>query len=211
MNTSLQYFGSISTFGASALAFGGMLTADIVFTGVHIWEEWKGENTPLYRVFGAIVGFCIPRWLGFALFTALLALTQWTVGLIAYAGALPILGTVGLSYSVGALGVVLGARLGDSIFSHWGLSLAGFLPNPGLRSTLLYAVEAILILVMFRKGLGLNVTAAWRGFACGFLFFLLVLPGIALAAAAFKSGRRPRWVRGGVIPDWALARECKEK
>jgi len=211
MNTSVDYFGSISAFGASGLAFAAVLTADIAFTGVHIWEEWKGENTPVYRVFGAIVGFCIPRWLGFALFTALLALIQWTVGLIAYAGGLPMLGTVGLSLSVGALGAVLGARVGDSIFSHWSLSLAGFLPNPGLRSTVLYAVEAILILVMFRKGLGLNVTAAWTGFALGFGAFLSVLPGIALARALFKSARRPRWVRGSVIPDWALARECKEK
>lgn len=210
MNTSLEYFGSISAFGASTLAFAAMVTANIAFTGVHILEEWKGEITPLYRVFGAIVGFCIPRWLGIALFTVLLAITQWTVGLIAYAGGLPILGKVSLAFSVGALGAVLGARAGDSIVSHWSLSLAGFLPNPGLRSTVLYAVEAILILVMFRKGLGLSVTAAWTGFACGFVAFLGVLPLMALAGAVFKRARRPRWVRGGVIPDWALAPDCNK-
>src|SRR5262249_16858129 len=40
--------------------------------GVHAYEEWRGEEAPLWRVFGAIVGLWVPNWLGFLSFTLLL-------------------------------------------------------------------------------------------------------------------------------------------
>jgi hypothetical protein len=98
---------------------------------------------------------------------------------------------------------VLGARLGDSIISHWTLFLLGYRPNPGLSSTVLYALEAILILAAFQPGFHLQRTAAWCGFVIGFGFFLVIIPLLMLLRRFFKPWQRERWIRGRRIPDWA--------
>jgi len=140
VNFSLEYFDRISVFGRSTLFLALILVLNIAFTSIHVWQEWKGKKWPLYRVFGAIVGFWFPRPIGFALFTLGLAVLQWALGIVAYSGYLPLLGMVPTSIAVGALGATLGARVGDSIISHWTLALAGYLPNPGLSSTCVVCV-----------------------------------------------------------------------
>ena len=201
MNPSLEYFDRISSLGPPALALGVIVTINIAFTSIHIWQEWR-TRWPLYRVFGAIVGLAVPRSIGVLVFVILLAVTLWGAGLAAYTG-LP--RTACICFSIGALGFVLGARLADSILSHWILALIGYRPNPGLSSTALYILEAILIFVAFRPGLALDRGAAAIGFAAGWLFFILPLPTMALLSRIFPRARRKPWVRGEPIPDWADA------
>jgi hypothetical protein len=203
MTSPLEYFDKISIFGPSAAMLALVLAADIAFTGIHVWQEWKGERWPLWRVFGAVVGLRIPDTLGFLAFTVTLALGQWALGLMAYAGWLPIVGMVCTPLAIGSLGAVLGARIADSCVSHWGLWLLGYRPNPGLSSTVLYAVEAVVIVVAFRRGLALDPIAAWIGFALGAGFFLGVIPALALARKFIKPWQREPWVRGEHIPAWA--------
>src|SRR5262249_16829437 len=173
------YLSQVSIFD-SMLALVVLVAVNWAFTLIHILQEWKGEAVPLWRVFGAVGGVRLPNWLGFLSFTLGLCVLQWLVGLAAIAGWLPLAGSLQPSTGVLALGAIVGARLGDSVVSHWTLYRLGYRPNPGLSSTVLYCAEAIFILVAFRTGLAHEPTAAWIGFACGAGFFLAVLPLLAL-------------------------------
>jgi hypothetical protein len=203
MTSPLDYFDSISIFGPSAAMLGLVLAADLVFTAVHVWQEWKGERWPLWRVFGAIVGLRLPNALGFAIFTVALALGQWALGLMAYAGWLPLVGMVATPLAIWSLGAVLGARIADSCVSHWGLWLLRYRPNPGLSSTALYAIEAGVIIVAFRKGFGIDPGAAWCGFAIGAAGFIGVIPVLAVWRKFARSWQREPWRRGEPMPAWA--------
>jgi hypothetical protein len=194
----LEYFSQVSIFH-SALAMFLIVGANWAFTLVHILQEWKGEEVPLWRVFGAVAGVFVPNSLGFLSFTVALCLLQWLIGLMAITGWpgspdwLPIW----------ALGTMIGARLADSAVSHWLLYARGYRPNPGLSSTVLYVAEAIFILVTFQKGLTAHPTAAWIGFGCGAGFFIvLVWLGLWLLRLFKPSWRRDKWVRGEPIPAW---------
>jgi hypothetical protein len=201
MTSMLNHLNEVSIF-SSALALVLIVGFNWAFTLIHILQEWKGEAVPLWRVFGAVVGVWIPNGLGFALFTVSLTIVQWAVGLAGIAGWLPIVGPVALPVAVGALGALVGARLGDSIVSHWGLYALGYRPNPGLSSTALYAIEAVFILSTFWQGLALAPHAAWTGFAAGILFFCLVLPALH-CLRIIPAWRRERWRRGEPLPSWA--------
>ena len=41
------------------------LVADFAITSLHSYQEWKGLGAPLWRNFGAIVGFDFPDRCGF--------------------------------------------------------------------------------------------------------------------------------------------------
>jgi hypothetical protein len=198
----LEYFNSVSIFDHSAVALFLILGANWAFTLIHVLQEWKGEKVPLWRVFGAIVGVRLPDRLGFAFFTVLLTAALWTVGLAAIAGWLPFVGSLSASAGVGTLGALIGARVGDSIISHWGLYSLGYRPNPGLSSTVLYSLEVIFILATFRAGLSFGPGHAWIGFGLGVLAFLAVLPLLRLFRVV-PSWRREPWVRWTPLPDWA--------
>jgi hypothetical protein len=200
MTSMLDHLNQVSLFG-SAAALLLILGCNFAFTLIHILQEWKGEAVPVWRVFGAVVGVRIPNWLGFASFTVLLTIILWGVGLAAVAGWLPIVGTLALPTTVGALGVLLGARVGDSVVSHWVLYGLGYRPNPGLSSTALYALEAVFILSTFWKRLALAPAAAWVGFAVGALFFCLVLPALR-SLRVIRAWRREPWKRGEPLPAW---------
>jgi hypothetical protein len=101
-------------------------------------EEWRGEEAPLWRVFGAIVGLLVPNWAGFLVFTVGLTLALWGAGLAGICGCLPLVGH-SLPATVGALGVIIGARISDTLVSHWGLYALGYRPNPGLKYATLRA------------------------------------------------------------------------
>lgn len=196
------YLAQVSIFD-SILALLLILGANWAFTLIHVLQEWKGDEVPLWRVFGAIVGLRIPDRFGFLAFTVTLCVTQWLVGLAAIAGWLPIFGVLPLPWAVGALGVMVGARISDSVVSHWVLYGLGYRPNPGLASTVLYSIEAIFLLVTFHKGFAAHLCAMWIGVAIGAGAFIAVLPGLRAARLFAPSLRREPWVRDEPIPAWA--------
>ena len=198
----LDHLDQVSVFGPSSLALFLILGLDWVFSSVHTYEECRGEEAPLWRVFGAVVGLWLPNWLGFLLFTLALTLLLWCVGLAAIGGWLPFVGHMSLPIVVGALGAVIGARISDTLVSHWGLYVLGYRPNPGLKSTPLYVLEAAFILLTFWKGLLLSPHAAIWGFACGAGLFILVLPLLRAWRAIAPSWRRAPWVRWQPLPAW---------
>jgi hypothetical protein len=200
MTSMLDHLNQVSLFGSAAALF-LILGCNLAFTLIHILQEWKGESVPLWRVFGAVVGVWIPNWLGFVSFTLSLTVILWGVGLAAIAGWLPIVGALALPTTVGALGVLLGARIGDSVVSHWALYALGYRPNPGLSSTALYALEVVFLLSTFWKGLALAPRAAWVGVAVGALFFSLVLPTLR-CLRIIPAWRREPWRRGEPLPAW---------
>ncbi|MGH6835755.1 MAG: hypothetical protein ACREC9_09455 [Methylocella sp.] len=203
MSQILDHLNQVSVFGPSAFAFFLILGLDWAFSVLHSYQEWKGEKVPLWRVFGAIVGVWLPNWLGFASFTLLLTLLLWGTGLAGIAAWLPIVGQVSSTVAVGALGALIGARISDTLVHHWGPYTLAYRPNPGLKSTPLYVIEAIFILVTFWKGLALFPVAAWLGFACGAGLIALVLPTLR-TLRVIASWRRKPWVRGEPIPAWTM-------
>ena len=197
----LEHLDQVSIFGASAFWLFLILALDWAFTALHSYQEWRGEYVPLWRVFGAVVGVRVPNLLGFLLFTVGLTLLLWGIGLAGIAGWFPLHGAVKPETAVIALGALIGARIADTLISHWGLYLLGYRPNPGLKSTPLYVLEAIFLLATFWKGLAQYSHQGWKGFGYGVLFFALVLPVVSLLRAV-PSCRRDRWVRGTPIPAW---------
>lgn len=199
----LDHFDSVSIFGRSSVALFLILGLDWAFSAFHSYQEWRGAKAPLWCIFGAVVGVWLPNWLGFFSFTIGLTLILWCVGLAGIAGWLPVVGHLTEPTAVVALGVLVGARISDTLVSHWGLHALGYRPNPGLSSTPLYVLEVAFILLTFWKGLSLYPVAAWWGFACGAGFFILVLPVLRSARLIVPSSRRPPWKRGQPLPDWA--------
>src|SRR5262245_11527174 len=180
MTEILDHLDRASIFGRSSLALFVVLGINWAITALHSYQEWRGEDVPLWRVFGAIVGVWLPHWVGFLLFTLGLTLLLWGLGLAGIAGWIPVIGPVSLAASAFALGAIVGARISDTLVSHWSLYALGYRPNPGIKSTPLYVIEACFILLTFRHGLLLDPVAGWIGFACGAVFFVLVLPSLWL-------------------------------
>jgi hypothetical protein len=201
LSDAVRHLDQVSIFAPSLTTLFVLLGINWSITAIHIFEEWKGEVVPLWRVFGAIVGVSLPDWLGFLVFTIGLTLLLWGLGLAGIAGWLPSVGPLSTQTSVWALGAMIGARLSDTLVSHWSLYGLGYRPNPGLKSTPLYVAEAIFLLLAFWKGLTLSPLAAWIGFACGAGFFILVLPVIA-TDRLIPAWRRVPWVRNEPLPAW---------
>lgn len=201
----LNHLDQVSVFGRSSVALFLILFIDWGFSAAHTYEEWRGEAVPLWRVFGAVVGLWLPHWVGFLLFTLVLTLLLWLVGLAGIAGWLPFAGQLSLPTTVGALGVLIGARTSDTLVSHWGLYLAGYRPNPGLKTTALYVIEVGFILLTFWKGLLLAPHAAWWGFVVGAGFFILVLPALKILRSIAPLWQRVPWTRWQPLPEWAKA------
>jgi hypothetical protein len=203
MTCVLDHLDQFSIFGRSSIAFFLILGLDWAFSAVHAYDEWRGEEAPLWRVFGAIVGLRVPDRAGFLVFTLGLTLALWGAGLFGICGCLPIVGAIWLPATVGALGVIIGARISDTLVSHWELYALGYRPNPGLRSTPLYVLEAAFIALTFWKGLSLAPGAAWTGVALGAVVFVLVLPVLRAFRAIWPACARPPWVRWQPLPAWA--------
>jgi len=203
MATVLDHLDQVSVFGRSSGALILILLLDWIFSALHSYQEWRGAKAPLWRVFGAVVGVWLPNWLGFLSFTVGLTLLLWGVGLAGITGWLPIIGHLTEPAAVGALGALIGARISDTLVSHWGLHALGYRPNPGLASTPLYVLEAAFILLTFWKGLSLYPVAAWWGFAAGAGFFILVLPLLRSVRLIAPSWRHPPWIRWQPLPEWA--------
>jgi hypothetical protein len=80
MNAALDHLDQFSIFGRSSIALFLILGLDWAFSAIHAYEEWRGEEAPLWRVFGAIVGLLVPNWVGFFFFTLVLTLSLWGGG-----------------------------------------------------------------------------------------------------------------------------------
>lgn len=204
MTALLNHFDQVSIFGHSVVALFLILGLDWAFSAFHTYQEWRGAKAPLWRIFGAVVGVWLPNWLGFLVFTVMLTLLLWCIGLAGIAGWLPFVGHLTEPVAVGALGAVIGARISDTLVSHLGLHALGYRPNPGLSSTPLYILEAAFILPTFWKGLSLYTPTAWLGFACGAGFFILVLPVLCGVRVIAPSWKRSPWIRWRSLPEWAI-------
>ena len=140
----LDHLDKVSVFGPSAVALFLILGLDWVFTGIHTYQEWRGEAAPLWRVFGAVVGLRLPNWLGFLLFTVTLTLALWIVGLAGIAGALSgnMLGTdPGMADSLGAILmiVIVVGGLGSLSGAFFASLLIGVLQTLAASSSLAWA------------------------------------------------------------------------
>ena len=175
-----------------------ILIADFAITSLHSYQEWKGVGAPLWRNFGAIVGLDVPDRLGFLFFTALLTLTLFAIGCVG------ITGLFGPWLTAAALGALIGARLSDTIVSHLLLYTVGYRPNPGLSSTPLYVVEAVLIGWVFSTRLAAQPGPAILGVVVGVLMFVAVLPTLRLARRVMPAWTRDPWSSWQPIPSWAL-------
>lgn len=186
-----------------------LLGFDLVLTLVHSLQELKGANAPLWRYFGAIIGVQIPDWLGFAVFFVLLTLVLWAVGLAGISGYVPFLDKEKREkWAIAAVGVLIGARISDGIFSHILLWCLGYRPNPGLASIPYYFAEALFLIILFFPGLKRHWGRAISGFAIGFFFFLLVLPSLQLVRQiflllGFETFCPEPWLSGEPSPVWA--------
>jgi hypothetical protein len=200
INEVSAYGESVSVVGPAMLFL--LLALSWAFSAIHVLEEWKGSQFPLWRAFGAIVGVYVPNWLGFPFFTVALFVILWLIGVGGIVGAF---GLLTVQQGVFCVGALVGALLSDSLFSHWIPFLAGYRPNPGVRSTALYVLEAALLLALFWRGLSAYPTTATVGALLGTLFFLAVWGLLVTLRLCVARWRRPPWVSGQPIPDWASA------
>jgi len=195
------YLALVSRFD-SMTALWIILLANLAITLVHVLQEWKGEEVPLWRVFGAIAGVCVPHWLGFLSFTLGLIAVLWLAGVLGIGGLL------GVAWGVLALGFIIGGRISDSVVSHWLPYAAGYRPNPGLTSTVLYIIEAVFLLWAFWKGLSGRPYAALLGAALGTGLFIAVQPSLRLLGKLRPSWQRDPWARGTPLPAWTKVPDC---
>lgn len=196
------YADSVSLLGPSVVIPLLILALSWAFSAVHVFEEWKGSAFPLWRAFGAIEGVYVPNWLGFPFFTVALLLILWILSVGAIVG-LGFGGPLSAQQGVFCLGALIGALLSDCLFSHWIPYLAGYRPNPGVRSTALYVLEAALLLLLFWKGLSAYAAQALVGGLLGALFFLAVWGFLLALRLCVPAWRRSPWVSGQPIPPWA--------
>jgi hypothetical protein len=174
-----------------------ILIVDFAITLWHSYQEWKGAGAPLWRNFGAIVGLDIPDAFGFPVFTIGLTVALFAIGFVG------IIGPFNATVTACALGLLIGARLSDTLVSHALPYAIGYRPNPGLSSTPFYVVEALFLFWAFHPRLAAAPFAAGLGLALGALSFVLVLPGLRLARLLLPALRRPSWTRWQPIPSWA--------
>ena len=123
------YAEGVSSLGRSAVMPLLLLALSWAFSAIHVFEEWKGSDFPLWRAFGAIEGVYVPNSLGFLFFTVALLLILWIIGLGAIVG-LGFGGQLTAQQGVFWLGALIGALVSDCLFSHWIPYLAGYRPNP---------------------------------------------------------------------------------
>ena len=203
VDTALAHLNQFTGFGPSAPVLILVLSVNLAITTIHSYQELKGIGAPIWRNFGAIVGVDVPNLLGFLLFTAALTLALWAAGFIGIAAWLPLAGFVTPALAAAALGLLIGARLSDTLVSHVLPYGVGYRPNPGLASTPLYILEALFIAFAFHPGLAAYPKSGAVGLALGVLFFLAVLPSLWLLRLAAPPWKRSRWLRWQPAPEWA--------
>jgi len=166
--------------------------ADWALTLGHSVEELKGR---LADYFGAIAGVRIPAWVGVVFFFAGLTGVLWVVG------AIGIVGTYSWPNrcTVAMLGLLMGCRVADGLFSHVLLHVKGFRPNPGLKTTPLYFAEAVLLCAVFAESLRQYLVSAIVGFLLGALMFYSIFPLLRHYGSQLWPAQ-PAWQAGSPRP-----------
>jgi hypothetical protein len=137
----------------------------ILATVLHAREEVAGPGGPLWAEFGRLAGRAVPNWLGATAVAVVLPVTLATLAIHGY-----------LHGSIVALSLLAGARIGDALFSHWGLWIAKLSkPNPGLWTSTLYLVEGPALLYWWPIEM-IPALAAGMGFALVIPVIWLVFP-----------------------------------
>ena len=136
----------------------------------------------------------------FLFFFLILTTALWLLAFVAITGSVVIC-QVRTKYAAIALGALIGARLADTLVSHWLLHTLRYRPNPGLWSTPFYVFEAGLLIVTFQKGLIARSGFACLGLGIGTLAFCIVLPSLQ-SLRIVKSWRKNRWRSGAPLPTW---------
>lgn len=166
---------------------GAALLWCVVVAIIHARQEAKDR---LWQYFGEVTG---ATWLrafhemGFALIVAPALLLQTTAALMAFCGD---------GIDARWLALLIGARIGDAAFSHLipvaqGYELRRYREqvedptlgarqkNPGLPSAIIYLIDGLILLVIWRAELAaLHSVAIW--FAIGAGFFASVQPALRL-------------------------------
>jgi hypothetical protein len=145
-----------------------MLEINALLTLIHSLEEAYGK---IWRYLGNIVGVRINDIVGISIFTIGLTVLLWVVGIHAL-----------VYYDMLYLGILIGARLSDSWYSHIELWVQGYRPNPGIYSIPLYIAEVVVLLLMYSSLIAHYPIRFMIGMAVGWTMFLLVIPTIS----AFK-------------------------
>lgn len=140
-----------------------LIPFSVALTLLHVAEETFGRDGPLWLPFGDMAGHIVPDWFGVAFFV---------VGLSA---ALSIAAIIGYCGSPLFLGVIVGARTGDSLFSHWLPTLRGH-AVPGNATTPLFILEAAAVV--------LTLPIEPIGVAIGAVAFLVAIPTLRLTGVA---------------------------
>src|SRR5262245_8135927 len=166
--------------------------ADWALTLGHSVEELKGR---LADYFGAIAGVRIPAWIGVVFFFRGLTGFLWLVGAIGIVGT----DRCPNRYTVAVLGLLVGCRVADGLFSHVVLHVKGFRPNPGIKTTPLYFAEAILLCAVFAASLRQYVVSAIVGFLFGSVIFYAILPLLRHYGPRLWPAR-PAWQAGSPRP-----------
>lgn len=199
MEAMSQYMKGVSLLEPSALVVILILVVNLGLTLVHTLQELKGC---LWRYFGAIAGVRIPDVVGFSFFFFGLTIALWTMGFAGITGYVPVFGRISEALGIGALGVLIGSRFSDRLYSHVRLDHQGYRPNPGLKSTPYYFAEAVIMMVLFSSGLVNHYIAASVGFVIGWLIFYSVLPLIRLLRMIPRLRRMCR-KPGEIMPSWS--------
>ncbi len=198
---------AVLLFATAALAISHPLCAAMCWTiaiaFLHMVEETQGR---LWAYFGETVDFPLlkrlPPVVGFLLIVAPAFLLQSLAAFMAFSGG---------SIDVFWLSVLIGARLGDAVFSHAipvarGQARATYNEpgerltndsgptqlNPGLATAVIYLVDGLLLTVIWSAPLLAMPSRelAVAGFAVGAGFFALVLPGLQLLSRASRLFQR---------------------
>jgi hypothetical protein len=174
----------------------GLILINICFTLIHTNQERSGR---LWDYFGRVEGVKISNAVGILLFFILLTLALWFLGISAIPGHWLLFdGFLGTELALAGIGMIIGTRISDSLYSHLWLDkkYKKYAKNPGLRSVPLYLVEAALLAVVFAPGFVSSIAsagAAGIGFVAGWAAFALIRPIIRLFRY-FERLRQERWI-----------------
>ena len=179
-----------SSYTLAALAI--LQIMNLALTLLHSLQERNGK---LWRYFGAIAGVRISDNVGQFVFFRGLTISLWIVGLLGITGT--VLWQAPLAFA--CLGVIIGGRISDSLFSHILLNNAGYRPNPGLTSVPLYFIEVLVLVVVFYPTIHTHTLATLVGFVIGVVAFYGVIPGLKKFGPLLFERMNP-WEKGTPQP-----------
>jgi hypothetical protein len=179
--------------------------------GLTLWHSVQELRGYLWRYFGAIVGFRIPDKLGFYIFFVGLWVGLWIIGFLGIGAPLHGFSTTKLAIS--CVGLIVGGRISDSIYSHIRLDWKGYRPNPALKTVPYYLIEAGYLTILFLPGIWSRPWFAALGFFLGWMLFFSVLPFLrwlrSISISLSRLSREP-WQAGQSYPPWVQEYNYKE-